>query len=452
MFTSLISEFADRLVDELAPLTADEGTAEDSPRLIARLDRLSHVGVDDAEVLAALVETARLRNLVDAVQTQLVSAASRIGIPGRKKLRSPAALLTEIGVPPAVAYRTVRNGVHADALPAVAQGMRDGSLAPEKADAVGRGVDFVQKRVPLDDETKVSLTRKLLAQDTPGDIDKRAREFAIAAGGDGAESDAIPVAENAELNEMTLSSNDEGRLTAEIDLDVLTGEELSQALDPLMQPVAEADGSPDKRSGKQRRADAFGQIVRAYLSRSDRPTSGGVLPHATLVIPAGRSVGGSPPIGRSPVASTVFTGPVSTATVALVLCDSAISAVTVDATGAPLHVGREQRLFTSAMRRALLVRDQCCARPGCGRPASWCDIHHVVPWSEGGETGIENGVLLCRRCHTLVHHGGWTVFIGDDGHPWFVPPADGAGSSNEGVPIRSHARRTLTIHETADAA
>ncbi|MBB4135241.1 HNH endonuclease [Gordonia humi] len=75
----------------------------------------------------------------------------------------------------------------------------------------------------------------------------------------------------------------------------------------------------------------------------------------------------------------------------------------------------------------------------------------MTPWSEGGETGIDNGVLLCRRCHTLIHHGGWEVFIGHDGHPWFVPPTD-PNRPGARRAIRSHTRRTITVHETADAA
>ncbi|MFW3123983.1 hypothetical protein MMAG44476_40033, partial [Mycolicibacterium mageritense DSM 44476 = CIP 104973] len=58
------------------------------------------------------------------------------------------------------------------------------------------------------------------------------------------------------------------------------------ALDPLCRPVPLPDGSPDPRSTQQRRADAFGQLVRTYLSGSGRPSSGGVLPHVTLIRPA----------------------------------------------------------------------------------------------------------------------------------------------------------------------
>ncbi|MCF8570730.1 HNH endonuclease [Gordonia sp. HY002] len=78
--------------------------------------------------------------------------------------------------------------------------------------------------------------------------------------------------------------------------------------------------------------------------------------------------------------------------------------------------------------------------------------NHIRPWSEGGETSLANGVLLCTMHHRLIHHSDWEVFIGDDRHPWFVPPVDPHRPKRERTAIRSHARRTLTAYPTADAA
>ncbi|WP_411289692.1 DUF222 domain-containing protein, partial [Mycobacterium adipatum] len=170
------------------------------------------------------------------------------------------------------------------------------------------------------------------------------------------------MAENTDLNDMTLMVNDEGRVNVTMDLDALTGEELIAALDPLCRPVPRPDGSPDPRPAGRRRADAFGQIMRTYLSNSQRPMSGGVLPHVTLI--------------RHGVDTLGFGGPVSAATAELIACDSTLTTVLVDAASAPLDVGRSERLFTPAIRKGLAVRDRGCAHPGCGRPVSWCDAHH----------------------------------------------------------------------------
>ncbi len=142
-----------------------------------------------------------------------------------------------------------------------------------------------------------------------------------------------------------------------------------------------------------------------------------------------------------------FGGPVSATTADLISCDSTLTAVIVDGAGAPLDVGRAERLFTPNIRKGLAVRDRGCAFPGCGRPVSWCDAHHIQPWNSAGTTCVDNGVLLCRSHHTAIHHGGWQVYLGPDRHPWFIPPHDPA--EPQPAHLRSHARRTMTDLPTA---
>jgi hypothetical protein len=61
------------------------------------------------------------------------------------------------------------------------------------------------------------------------------------------------------------------------------------------------------------------------------------------------------------------------------------------------------------MRKALVVRDEGCAWPGCDRPAGFCDAHHVEPWWRGGETKLTNLVLLCSHHHHVTHKPGWSI-------------------------------------------
>ncbi len=95
---------------------------------------------------------------------------------------------------------------------------------------------------------------------------------------------------------------------------------------------------------------------------------------------------------------------------AALLCTGWVRRILVDPeTGDVLNVGRAHRRFTPRQRRALVVRDGGCAFPGCDRKPKWCDAHHLKPWEADGPTDLDNGCLLCRRHHTLVHHGGWTL-------------------------------------------
>ncbi|MCZ7631817.1 MAG: HNH endonuclease [Microthrixaceae bacterium] len=95
---------------------------------------------------------------------------------------------------------------------------------------------------------------------------------------------------------------------------------------------------------------------------------------------------------------------------AVLICEAHLQPVIVDGSGNPLNLGHTVRLFTPAQRNALVVRDGGCIFPGCDQPASHCDAHHEIDWHLGGSTDIDNGALLCRRHHGLVHgHNPWTI-------------------------------------------
>ncbi|MBN3456226.1 DUF222 domain-containing protein [Mycobacterium sp. DSM 3803] len=437
------------LIDELTPSPAPEDGAD--RRLCHLLDSPRRV-LDDGPLLAVLAAAVTARNLFDYVIAQAVAAAERAGIPTRKRLRSGAQLLTDLGVSPAAAYQAARVGRAAHTLPTLTAQQRLGALGIDFVDAVGKGVKHINRRGELSDQERAQVVRALMIQTTPSGVGKKAREIAIAhtAAGPSPDEQGVPVAENTDLNEMTLHQNEDGRVNATLDLDALTGEELFAALDPLCRPVPLPDGSPDPRSTQQRRADAFGQPVRTYLSGSRRPTSGGVLPHVTLIRPATATMTPTDVgvFGAGQVVDMLgYTGPISSVTADLIACDSTTGNVLVDSDGAPLDVGRSERLFPPHIRKALAIRDRGCAFPGCGRPVSWCDAHHINPWGTGGVTSVDNGVLFCRCHHTMIHHSDWQVYLGADRHPWFIPPYDRAGP--EPPHLRSHARRTLTTMPTA---
>lgn len=118
------------------------------------------------------------------------------------------------------------------------------------------------------------------------------------------------------------------------------------------------------------------------------------------------------------------TGQVDAGMVALTACDALFERVVLDAKGAVLDLGQAVRLASAAQRRAVEVRDRGCVFPGCDRPASWCDVHHVLWFSRGGPTTVGNLALLCPVHHALVHTGQWEVTM-LDGIP-HVRPAPGA--------------------------
>jgi len=70
-----------------------------------------------------------------------------------------------------------------------------------------------------------------------------------------------------------------------------------------------------------------------------------------------------------------------------------------------------------------MARDKSCSFPGCHHKR-FVDAHHIQHWSTGGETSLNNLMLLCSRHHTLVHEGGFTLQR-DYQHQWFFKRPDG---------------------------
>lgn len=117
-----------------------------------------------------------------------------------------------------------------------------------------------------------------------------------------------------------------------------------------------------------------------------------------------------------------FDRPVSPATARRLACDAGILPVVLGGDSEVLDLGRARRLFSRAQRRALAERDGGCAFPGCDRPPHWTEAHHVRWWSrDRGPSDLDNGILLCRFHHLLVHRG-WRIER-RDGRFWFIPPA-----------------------------
>jgi hypothetical protein len=106
--------------------------------------------------------------------------------------------------------------------------------------------------------------------------------------------------------------------------------------------------------------------------------------------------------------SHIENGPhVSAETSRRIACDSSVLRVDEDKNGEPLAIGRKSRSIPPAMRRALRIRDEGCRFPGCTSD-KFVDGHHIEHWADGGETDLDNLVLLCRRHHHLVHEGGFS--------------------------------------------
>ena len=100
----------------------------------------------------------------------------------------------------------------------------------------------------------------------------------------------------------------------------------------------------------------------------------------------------------------------------------------------PLDIGYSDSIPAS-IRRAVLLRDRGCAWPRCGRPAAWCDVHHLQHKKDGGKTAVSDCVLLCQFHHDIcIHRRGWRLILHPDGTTTAYGP--------EGQVLHSHSPPT----------
>ncbi|MGC4768105.1 DUF222 domain-containing protein [Micromonospora sp. DT44] len=377
--------------------------------------------LSDDELLAALDASHALAQRLATIQLALVRELDGRGLAVAQGASSTAVWLRErLRLSGRSARQLVQLAATIDAAPpTVRAALLDGSLTVEQGKVVAEtiadlpveaGPEVAEKATELliawadrfDPTTLSRLGERVLAHVAPDLADE-------------AELAALDrAAERAEARRhVTLSEPKDGQVRLTGNLDIETASLLREAVDPLCAPA----GEHDDRSPGQRRADALGEICRLALRTGHLPDNGGDRPQLVVTMPLDALVN---ELG----AGTLDTGVrLTPGAVRRLACDAAVLPAVLNGNSQILDVGRQRRLFTGPLRRALVLRDGGCAFPGCDRPPRWCDGHHVRHWADGGATTLGNAVLLCGHHHRVLHQGDWVVRIASDGQPEFLPPA-----------------------------
>ncbi|HEX6365169.1 MAG TPA: DUF222 domain-containing protein, partial [Agromyces sp.] len=180
---------------------------------------------------------------------------------------------------------------------------------------------------------------------------------------------------------------------------------------------AQLEVQAETRTSDQQRHDVVASIIATAARSAEQPTIGGAAPTVLVSVRASdlESAHGAAHADGVQI-------PVSLRAARHLMCTGGIQTVVVDDDGAILQLGSPERCFTAHQRRAILVRDGGCLIPGCSVPASWCEIHHVVPDVDGGPTHPDNGVMLCWFHHRTIDTSGWGIRM-IRGAPQIRPPA-----------------------------
>lgn len=238
--------------------------------------------------------------------------------------------------------------------------------------------------------------------------------------------------------EATLSStlDDRGVLHANLDAE---GYALAKAALGL------ADAGDFELSAPERRGESLKTIMRFFLDRQGTRTVRKQRPHVTVTIEA-ETLG-----TRLPSAVFAATGmSVGAATLERMLCDCDVHRM-LHAEGHVLDYGRAERTAPAALYNALVARDGRCRFPECDRPPEDCEVHHVVPYSVGGETTVENCVLGCWSHHPVLHREGWSAALARDGTFTVTSPDGHSRASLPRVITIEHLRAMVGLAPDPDA-
>jgi hypothetical protein len=397
--------------------------------------------LDDAALLSLQSSIAASRRELDALSARVSAEVGRrstpelgySGLAQRTGSRTPEALVQRVaGVTRAEARALIRVGSALDGsapwLAPVASAVNSGELSIAAADGIVAGLGSPGAAVSGDDLTDAAARLVAVAsQTTPERVAAAARSIRDDLDVDGvADREALL----REKRFLRLIPQPDGMTKLLGLLDPESAAVVVAAVDSITAPrrggprfvdaesVARSERIVnDPRTTEQLTADALVDMI-TLATRADKgslfgTTAPTVRVHVTLA-ELQEGAGSARIEGQ--------TAAVSLATATRLACGGGYVPVLFDESR-PLDVGRSERSFTWRQRIALAARDGGCIFPGCDRPPSWCEAHHIDFWArDEGATDIARGVLLCRHHHMLMHNNGWEI-EDNAGEYHFVPPA-----------------------------
>jgi hypothetical protein len=243
--------------------------------------------------------------------------------------------------------------------------------------------------------------------------------------------DQVPSPDDRCVRQRVLPS---GMVKLEIVLSPDEADLVSRAIDRAREVHHEAEVRADGVSAESRKCDdghkgvsaeaswpsrADGVVALAESFLTSNPVGGNGGERFQVIVHVDQDVLG--PDGA--LAGTLDDGTrIPSETLRRVACDCGVVAVVGDGDGGALNIGRRTRTIPPMIRRALALRDHGCRFPGCTH-ARFLHGHHIQHWLHGGETSVDNLVLLCTAHHHMVHEDGWSVTRTAEGELGFTSPA-----------------------------
>ncbi len=382
----------------------------------------------DTELLSVLSVTEGLSRQLDHLTVSTTAALQRRGTFAERGYVKPEGALADLlGCESYEAHRRV-----VAAEQACEQIGLDGTVLPARLPATGKafaagqaGLRHVEviaallgspEAMRITDGQRAGLEEQLAgmaAEFPPAQVRKLGTQLLEALDDDGPEPDDNPPEPVNRLLVRRHRNGAGGTITGRFD-DAAMFDAIATVIDAKAKPLDRDDQRPTGQRQAEALADACGFVL-AHADHATLPETGGRRPHLNVLIRLEDLE------ARARSAMLDFGGRMSPEALRMLACDAAVVPIVMNGAGQPLDVGRSTRVIPDGLRRAVTARDRGCAHPGCDRTPSWCEIHHICEWENGGPTELGNLVSLCRVHHRLIHHSGWVVRI-RDGLPELIPP------------------------------
>ena len=163
--------------------------------------------------------------------------------------------------------------------------------------------------------------------------------------------------------------------------------------------------------------DALHELARQALAAGKLPTCHGTFPRVTITMDF-QDLKDEAGFGTTETGEDL-----SAESVRRMACEVEVIPTVLGTDNAVLEVGRAQRLVTTAIWHALVARDRHCRFTNCTRPPIMCHAHHLIHWINGGDTSLQNLILLCGHHHRVIHAGPWEIRrTGPNSYAFNPPP------------------------------
>ena len=346
-----------------------------------------------------------LRKAIDALSAELADALAEIDRTRAHEVEGASSVVSwarrELHEDAGLTRQMVRAAATCRDLPAVGQAAEAGLISFEHVNSF----TYALKHVGVE-ETR-TLEEPLLEvakQVAPAEFHAKIRQVR-----DMTHPDDLDAAwlKGMDKSDIRLARTSEGwHLTGFLDIE--TGAKLNTILKNLSVPR----DAQDDRSPSTRRMDALDRICTGVLEHG-LPSDNGIRPHInvtvdaqTLQATANHEAPRSIDLDLQPATLEGF-GPIGPGLLAHLLCGAELTPFLIKQVQTNievLDVGRTHRLATNRQTKAISLRQHgICAAPACHHPIA--HNHHLIWWSNGGRTDLDNLIGLCRKCHTLIHTG-----------------------------------------------